>query len=123
MYINVIKELIKKRKTSQKEVANLIPISERQLGQSLMNGDMKVSTLIRIAEILKVPVTSFFNEKNEHKENDIPSSDNEKEGFVTISINELTYLKNLNKTLQKLNNKLEEEVNKLKSNRESHKSA
>lgn len=113
MYINAIKETIENRKTTQKEVAKKIPMSERQFGQALLKGDMKVSTLIRVAEILKVPVAKFFSgEKYQIDKSEKASSDDQ---LVYIGRNELYYLRNLNETLQKLVDRQEEELNRLKA--------
>jgi len=69
LYSNKIKDLIIAKRMTQKEVASLIPISERQLGQNLLKGDMKISTLKRISEILKVKIVYFFTESKPNQEN------------------------------------------------------
>ena len=73
MYINRIKNIIKRRKITQKELSELIKTSERSLGLNLKKGDMKVSTLIKISDVLEVPVKYFFEEEENYQKLEDPS--------------------------------------------------
>ena len=47
------------------KLATILGMSKGGLYTSIANGSIKVSTLEKIAEILKVPVLEFFDEENE----------------------------------------------------------
>ena len=62
MNINAIKILCNENKTSLKDLAIEIGISEQGLHGIIRNGDMKVSTLQAIADYFQVPITFFFED-------------------------------------------------------------
>jgi transcriptional regulator with XRE-family HTH domain len=57
-----VKELIESKNLSIKEVAEAIGILPTNLSRMLGGDDLKVSTVIKIASILDVPVSTFFEE-------------------------------------------------------------
>lgn len=63
MYINTIKKLLKANKYTIKEIATLISLTETGLHLALKNDTLKVRDLFKIAEILDVPITDFFEEE------------------------------------------------------------
>ncbi len=56
-----IKELAYKNKITIKLLAEKVGISEFGLHRAIKNNDFKVSTLQRIADVLNVPISNFFN--------------------------------------------------------------
>jgi transcriptional regulator with XRE-family HTH domain len=68
--ISKIKNVLKSKKISQEELANLINMSKTNINQILKGRtDTKISTLIKIAESLNVPVSYFFDESPAPVEN------------------------------------------------------
>jgi len=65
-----IRGLQKNKNITQKELSEKIGISVKGLQKALANKDFKVSILIKIAEVLGVPVSYFF-EGGENNTNDI----------------------------------------------------
>ena len=63
MYTKKIKQLLKEKHLTQKGLSKMINLSERSLGQNLLKGDMKVSTLYDISRALEVAVNHFFTEE------------------------------------------------------------
>jgi transcriptional regulator with XRE-family HTH domain len=57
-----VKELIESKKLSIKEVAEAMDLQPSSLSRMLGGDDLKVSTVIKIASILDVPVSVFFEE-------------------------------------------------------------
>lgn len=53
---------MKQRKVSQREISKLIGITQAGLSFMFKSKDFKVSTLEKIAEVLQVPVSSFFED-------------------------------------------------------------
>jgi transcriptional regulator with XRE-family HTH domain len=62
-YIRKIEILKKERKVSNEEISEALGISRGGLGKMLSNKDMKVSTLIGLANFFNVPVSFFFEDK------------------------------------------------------------
>lgn len=62
MDVKKIKLLMKQRKVSQREISKLIGITQAGLSFMFKSKDFKVSTLEKIAEVLQVPVSSFFED-------------------------------------------------------------
>ena len=63
MYTKRIRQLLKDKKITQKDLSKMINLSERSLGQNLLKGDMKVSTLYDISRALEVAINHFFTEE------------------------------------------------------------
>lgn len=63
MIYNRIKTEIKRHSCSIKEVALLVGMTESGFHKTLQKETLKVSTLEEIAKILKVPISTFFEEK------------------------------------------------------------
>ncbi len=61
MDIKMLEGLRKEKKISQKELSEKIGISQVAYANMIKRGDMKVSILEKIAEILDIPVGSFFS--------------------------------------------------------------
>lgn len=88
-----LKELINSRRTSQKELAEKLELSEHGIGRMIKNGEFKVSTLEEISKILKVPMNYWFEEKD-IKENYVGE---ENSNYVLTNNEEM---KTLNELLQ-----------------------
>ncbi len=80
MHTKRIRQLLKEKKLTQKDLSKMINLSERSLGQNLLKGDMKISTLYDISRALEVAINHFFVEeenrdkvKNLLDENEITS--------------------------------------------------
>lgn len=87
LYISRIKFLISDKKVTAKKLAEEIGISEIGLHKMLNNNDMKVSTLINIANYFKVPVSYFFNDAE--TQNDYVNIDDFLNGLKKIVIDNL----------------------------------
>ncbi len=64
MNISKLHELMKLKKITQKELSNKIFLSQNAISNILQRGDLKVSVLEKIAEVLSVPVSYFFEEES-----------------------------------------------------------
>ena len=64
--IEHIKEMLKKEDITVKKLAAKIGMSERGTHIMLKSGDMKLSTLKKIAMVFKVPITCFFETNTEN---------------------------------------------------------
>lgn len=62
-YISKLEKLKKERKVSNDEISEALGISRGGLGKMIANKDMKVSTLIGLANFFDVPVSFFFEDK------------------------------------------------------------
>ena len=62
MNINKLRKIIELKKITQKEIAEKIGLSSNAFSAALKKGDFKVSMLEKIAEVLDVPVSYFFDE-------------------------------------------------------------
>lgn len=60
---NKIEVLKKQHKCSNLEIAQYCEMSRGGYETMLKNGDMKISTLQKIAEFFKVPISYFFNDE------------------------------------------------------------
>jgi transcriptional regulator with XRE-family HTH domain len=56
----IIKELAKEKRYSIRQLCKKIEISETGLYKTLKNNTLKVETLQKIADVLEVPITYFF---------------------------------------------------------------
>ncbi len=56
----IIRQILKSNSISQKILAEKINMSPEALGKALKRGDFKVSVLEKIAEVLEVPIGTFF---------------------------------------------------------------
>ena len=65
MYINKLRNLLKKKDISQKKLSEGIDFSRTALSQALIRGDMKVSLLVKIAKFLNVPISYFFEDNKD----------------------------------------------------------
>lgn len=68
-----IRELYKKRGLTLGELATQCLMSQTGLSKMLRNDDFKVSTLVKIASVLNVEITYFFQENMDNKTIDIYS--------------------------------------------------
>jgi transcriptional regulator with XRE-family HTH domain len=62
MNINKLKALLHQRDISQKEMAEKIGMSEPAMSNAMRRGDFKVATLEKIAKVLNVNMSVFFND-------------------------------------------------------------
>lgn len=62
-YINKIEKLKKDKKVTNEEISEALGISRGGFGKMIANKDMKVSTLIGLANFFNVPVSFFFEDK------------------------------------------------------------
>ena len=68
-----IKTYLKEKKIEQKHLAAMIGISPASLGRSLNSNSIKIDTVEKISEALKLDITYWFKESNskEYQINDI----------------------------------------------------
>ena len=95
MNYNKIKTLASERKITLKELCLKIDISEQGLHKMVGNNSIKVSYLEKIAEVLEVPISYFFEEES-----------------VNISNNRNTIIGNKN---QNINNNVLADIEKFKA--------
>ncbi len=62
MVIRQLDKLMQARKLTQKDVANIINVSQNAISNIIKRGDLKVSQLNKIAKYFNVPVSYFFEE-------------------------------------------------------------
>lgn len=60
-----LKEIIFKFKVSQSEIARRLGMSHQSLNQMLTAADVKSSLLERIAQVLNVPISHLYGERDE----------------------------------------------------------
>lgn len=65
LVISNIKKLLKDKEISQRDFASRINITQSGLYQMLVKEDLKVSTLLKIANEFNIPITYFFSDGNE----------------------------------------------------------
>lgn len=63
MFSEKIISLQKKHKLTQEELADMIGMTRGGLQGALKNDEFKASTLLRIAQVFKVPVSYFYGEE------------------------------------------------------------
>lgn len=63
MIFSRLKKILKTRKITQKELAEKIGVSVTTINDLLKREDLKVSMLEKIAKVLQVPVSYFFDEE------------------------------------------------------------
>ena len=78
-----LKEIISKFKVSQSEIARQLGMSHQSLNQMLSAADVKTSLLERIAQVLNVPVSFLYGERDEGQ-NAVASGDS------SIAVNNIT---------------------------------
>ena len=67
MNINKLQDLMALRKINQRDLADMIEMSQTAISQAMNRGDFKASTLEKIAKALNVPVSYFFDESADEK--------------------------------------------------------
>jgi len=106
MNLSNIETLRKEKNISQEKLANLIEMSKVGYQKAIQNGDLKVSTLVKIAEVLDVPVSYFFEydkesaAKNLNIKQQINGSGNKFNNNNKIVINEMDALHKENEILK-----------------------
>lgn len=70
-YINKIDKLLKERKINFKDMAEAIGMTRQGLKSSMNQDNLKVSTLILIANFFKVPPGYFFDNKQDYEKPDV----------------------------------------------------
>lgn len=70
MDIEILKDLMDKKRFSQRKLAKEIGMSHPGLNKALSTGEFKVSTLEKIADVLEVDISVFFKSKKEYSELD-----------------------------------------------------
>ena len=103
MNINNLKEVIRVKKKSQRELASDIGMTQSGLSQALASGDLKVSVLEKIANSLGVDVRIFFNDTESTPE------------IGTTEFERLKRLENENELLRKMIKDKEDLIELLKS--------
>ncbi len=68
MNISTLRNLLKKKKVSQREISKNIGMTQAGFSKAILSGDFKVSVLEKIASFLEVPVGYFFDETTETTE-------------------------------------------------------
>jgi len=120
MNIKLLKE-IQSKQISQRDLASKIGMTQSGLSQALASGDLKVSTLEKIAEVLDVPVTCFFEvEITQDKENEekIARLESEKTQLIKEYAKEVydNYILEFEEYLKTLENVNKEDIyNEIKS--------
>ncbi len=64
MNYNKLENIRKGKKITQKELAEKVGISESTYKKNIANENMTIAVLEKIAEILEVPVTEFFDKED-----------------------------------------------------------
>ena len=90
MNISKLRNIIEKKRITQKEIAVKIGLSENALSTALKKGDFKISMLEKIAEVLGVPVGYFFEEGDEP-----PVTQNFNSADISMLKNEIKMLKKI----------------------------
>ena len=113
MDFNKLEHIRKLKKLSQEELAKSIGMTKNGYYLAIKNGDLKVSTLEKIAEELDVKINVFFEDEKEPA-----ASYNTKGGRVNISMNECQreceQLRKENSELKSRIIELYEQINKVK---------
>jgi len=91
MNISKLRKLMSTRKVTQKEMAEKVGVSVTTINESLKRGDFKVSILEAIAEVLQVPVSYFFDDKEEITLNNGLNNVANDNTNSTVTINDKTY--------------------------------
>jgi len=89
-----IKDLLRERKISIRDFAKEIGITEQGLQLLIRQNSTKVETLEKIAHLLDVPISTFFDEKVESKTND---SSSKEERLLSIIESQQRTIENLTK--------------------------
>ena len=115
---NKIKNLMDVRKLTYEELANLIDMSRTGFHGAIQKGDLKVSTLNKIAKVFEVPITYFFEEEltqtNETMNNITIGGINNKNNKVIVSGDKIE-IERLRKEIEYL----KEQIEVLKENNKS----
>jgi transcriptional regulator with XRE-family HTH domain len=109
---NKIRDLYKEKRMSLDELAEKIGMSNTGLHNALRANDFKISTLIKIAEVLNEPISTFFEgnyeltQNNENGNNYSGSKHNQKivNGDVNIHTNTI---KDKDNEIEKLRQKID----------------
>ncbi len=117
MKTNKLIDLLKLRKITQQELGDKIGMSKTALNQALQRQDFKTSTLEKIASVLGVPVSYFFDEGNGNNIIVKNGNDNLQVGYNNYQHNnhdlkEIEFLKDKIKQLEKIIELLEEKTGK-----------
>jgi len=84
--INRIKKLIDGRKLTIRDFAGKIGVSEPGIHNMFRSQDMKVSTLQKIADFFEVPVTYFFDDEDDARNQTVDSVFDTLKGIVKEKI-------------------------------------
>jgi len=66
LVINKIETFRQLKKINQRELAEMIEMTQTGYSQMIKNNDIKISVLEKIAEIFQVPITDFFSDNIEN---------------------------------------------------------
>ncbi|MBN2664560.1 MAG: helix-turn-helix transcriptional regulator [Bacteroidales bacterium] len=119
LIINKIENLRKSKLLNQTEIAKKIGMSLNGYNKAVVNGDFKLSTLTKIANVLGVPVSYFFEESGKSdgilNGNQINGSNNNVSIKINQYQNEIDKLKQEVNYLKEIINQKDEIINLLKN--------
>jgi len=75
MFSEKIKELQKRNKFTQEELAELIGMTRTGFRGALANDEFKASTLLKLAKVFNVPITYFYEEDDNQIQNALAAGD------------------------------------------------
>ena len=114
-----IKQLAGEKNMTLVDVAKELGISKQSLNQMMRENSTKVSTLERIAEILGVPVTTFFDEGSHVNtisiNTGVQGSPNAVQSVGSDSSGEVALLKSRIELLEALNQSYKEQIELLRN--------
>lgn len=114
-----IKVLAKQKGIAQTEIAKQLGMSSQAFSKILRENSTKVSTLERIAEILDVPVTTFFDEVSHVNtvsiNTGVQGSPNAVQSVGSDNSSEVALLKSRIELLEELNRSYKEQIELLRN--------
>lgn len=114
-----IKVLAKQKGIAQTEIAKQLGMSSQAFSKILRENSTKVSTLERIAEILDVPVTTFFDEVSHVNtvsiNTGVQDSPNAVQSVGSDNSSEVALLKSRIELLEELNRSYKEQIELLRN--------
>jgi len=113
---NKLKIALKREKITQKELSEKLGLSERGLGQMIINNSFKVSTLEEISSIIGVSMTYWWDDEDELSVLNEPNEEYKIDPKMEI-LNlkrEIKRLESHNQTLEKFNQQLLKQLNRTK---------
>lgn len=111
-----IKDLCEKKNIKLRQLAEMIGITPEGMSNIIKTNSTKIDTLEKIANILEVPITYFFDIEYKPKEND---KSNILEDKIELYQKQIRYLEDHIETLKKHNTELQTHIIKEKPRTDS----